>query len=373
MPLTPSIKPVLAILAFVGLGLTFSPGQTQQPVSPAANAPSASQASAPPSAEPPHAGDRTAPGAIHGTIHGTVSDQSGAVIAGAQIKLTSDDPAEQRTISSGADGQFSFADVAPGSFHLTVTAAGFATRATSELLQPGENKAVSIALSVAEAVTEVKVALTQTEVAEEEVKIAEKQRVLGVIPNFYVVYNPAAPPLNAKQKFRLAFRTIVDPATFLFVAGTAGVQQAQNHFAEYGQGAEGYAKRFGTDYADMVTGTVIGGAILPTVFKQDPRYFYKGTGSVPSRFAYAVANSVICKGDNRRWQVNYSNILGNLAAGGLSNLYYPEQDRNGAELTLENAGVGIAATAAANLFQEFLIRHLTFKPRKIDTSKTQRE
>ena len=61
-------------------------------------------------------------------------------------------------------------------------------------------------------------------------------------------------------------------------------------------------------YADLVSGTFIGGAILPSLFKQDPRYFYKGTGSRKSRFFYAIANSVICKGDNGRWQPNYSNI-----------------------------------------------------------------
>ncbi|MGC2137890.1 MAG: carboxypeptidase regulatory-like domain-containing protein, partial [Candidatus Sulfotelmatobacter sp.] len=77
-----------------------------------------------------------------------------------------------------------------------------------------------------------------------------------------------------------------------------------------------------------------------------------------SRFLYAIANSVICKGDNGRWQVNYSNILGNIAAGGISNLYYPAQNR-GAALTFENAAIGIGATAGANLVEEFLWRKLT--------------
>ena len=80
-----------------------------------------------------------------------------------------------------------------------------------------------------------------------------------------------------------------------------------------------------------------------------------------SRILYAIANSVICKGDNGRWQANYSNILGNLAAGGISNLYYPANDRDGAGLTFENAAIGIGASAVANLFQEFLIRKLTPK------------
>jgi hypothetical protein len=92
--------------------------------------------------------------------------------------------------------------------------------------------------------------------------------------------------------------------------------------------------------------------------KQDPRYFYKGTGTKRSRLMYAIANSVICKGDNGRWEANYSSILGSLAAGGISNLYYPEADR-GAGLTFENTLIGIGTTAAANILQEFVIKKLT--------------
>ena len=87
---------------------------------------------------------------------------------------------------------------------------------------------------------------------------------------------------------------------------------------------------------------MIGGAILPSLFKQDPRYFYKGTGRITSRAMYAIANSVICKGDNGRWQPNYSGILGGIAAGGISNLYYPASDRSGVELTFDNALIGTA-------------------------------
>ena len=110
----------------------------------------------------------------------------------------------------------------------------------------------------------------------------------------------------------------------------------------------------------LVTGTFIGGAILPSLLKQDPSYFYKGTGS-KNRGLYAIANAVICKGDNGRWQPNYSSIIGSLAAGGISNLYYPAQDRNGAWLTFETALIGTGESAAANLFQEFIVRKLTPK------------
>ncbi len=273
---------------------------------------------------------------------------------------------------SGSNGQFSFANIAAGPFQLAVTSRGFAPQTFSGNLGAGEIYIVpEIALSVAANVTDVEVGLPQTEVAEEQIKIEEKQRVLGVIPNFYVSYIPNAAPLTSKQKFKLAWKTVMDPFTLVVVGGTAGVEQAQNHFAEYGQGAQGYAKRFGAGYADAFAGTFIGGAIFPSLLKQDPRYFYKGTGSMQSRILYAIANALICKGDNRRWQANYSNILGNLAAGGISNLYYPAQDRNGLGLTLENGALGIGATAISNLFQEFVIRRLTPKvPGKSSTNNT---
>jgi len=278
------------------------------------------------------------------------------------VTLTGEDQSLNQEVLSGSDGQFSFAKVAPGPFQLTITSAGFATQTFSGILHSGESYVVpQNALTVATNITEVEVGVSPTEVAEEEIKVEEKQRVLGVLPNFYVSYVPNAVPLTAKQKFKLAWKTVVDPFTLVFVGGVAGVEQAQNHFNQYGQGAQGYAKRFGAGYGDTLTGTFVGAAILPSLLKQDPRYFYKGSGSKGARVLYAIANSVICKGDNRRWQANYSNILGSLAAGGISNLYYPAADRNGAGLTFENAAIGIGGTAVANLFQEFVLRKLTPK------------
>ena len=189
-------------------------------------------------------------------------------------------------------------------------------------------------------------------------KEQEKQRVFGVIPNFYVTYVPDAVPLTSKQKFGLAWKTTIDPVNFAVVGVIAGVQQAQNNFKDYGQGAQGYGKRYGASYADFVSDTFIGGALFPSLLKQDPRYFYKGTGTTRSRVLYALANAVICKGDNGHWQFNYSSVAGSLAAGGISNLYYPANDR-GAALVFENTLIGIGENAATNLLQEFVIRKLT--------------
>jgi hypothetical protein len=229
-------------------------------------------------------------------------------------------------------------------------------------LHPGEFFVLpQLGLAVATEMTQVQVeagAATTQEIATEEIKEQEKQRVLGVIPNFYVSYVQDAVPLTSKQKFGLAWKTTIDPVNFGVVGVSAGVQQWQNNFSEYGQGAQGYGKRYGAAYADFVSGTFMGGAVLPSVLKQDPRYFYKGTGTVKERVFYALSMAVICKGDNGKWQFNYSSIGGSLIAGGISNAYYPDKDR-GAALVFENTLIGIGETAATNLLQEFVIRKLT--------------
>ena len=221
---------------------------------------------------------------LSGSINGTVVDRTGAVVAGARVRLTrqSQSPnglSPSQEVLSGDNGQFSFANVASGPFRLTITSAGFATQPFSGVLHAGETYIVPpIVLAVATALTEVRVGLSPIEVAEEQVQDEEKQRVLGFIPNFYVSYAPHPAPLSSKQKFALAWKTVVDPVSFGLIGVIAGIQQSQNSFSGYGQGAQGYGKRYGASYANFVSGTFIGSAILPSVLKQDPRYFYKGTG-----------------------------------------------------------------------------------------------
>ncbi len=293
------------------------------------------------------------------TINGTVIDATGAVVAGAQVKLTRSDQSSSQEVLSGDLGQFAFSNLASGPFQIAVTAAGFAEQKISGVLQPGEVYiAPAIKLAPAALNTEIQVSATPTEVAEAQIKAQEKQRVFGVVPNFYVSYIPNAAPLGPKQKFELAWKASIDPITFALTGVVAGAEQAQNAFPGYGQGAEGFAKRFGAVYADTTISTFIGSAILPSILKQDPRYFYKGTGSTRSRILYAIANSVMCKGDNQHWQPNYSAIAGGLAAAGISNLYYPRQDR-GANLVFENALIGTGTTAVFNLLQEFVVKKIT--------------
>lgn len=200
---------------------------------------------------------------------------------------------------------------------------------------------------------------TQHEVAAAEVAAEEKQRVFGVIPNFYVVYSPQPTPLSNGQKFHLAWRSTFDPFSFLGSGIAAGIQQANNSFSGYGQGADGYAKRYGASFAGGAIGTFLGGAILPSLFRQDPRYYFQGTGSNRSRAEHAIASVFVAHGDNGKRQFNYSNVLGNFASAGLSNLYYPASDRNGAGLTLGNAAIGTGFGMFGALMQEFVVPKLT--------------
>jgi hypothetical protein len=195
-------------------------------------------------------------------------------------------------------------------------------------------------------------AATKHQRAEEELKQQEHQRIMGVIPNFNTSYVQNAAPLTPSQKFRLALRSATDPVAFLTAGFVAGIEQARDTFPDYGQGGEGYAKRFGAAYVDSFNGGMLGNALFPALLHQDPRYFRKGTGPFSHRLFYAIASTVRTRNDNGRWAPNYSNLLGNLAAGGISNLYYPESDR-GFVLTVQRALTVSAEGALGSIFVEF--------------------
>ncbi|MCU1320486.1 MAG: hypothetical protein JWM43_135 [Acidobacteriaceae bacterium] len=304
------------------------------------------------------------PPALTSTLTGTVVDSNGAAITSARILLTraeqsasSSNPAPIVTLSGG-DGRFTFSNLPPGAYQLTVVAVRFTTRQTPITLHPGESLEVpQIALILGTSI-DVQVTASQEEVAQAQIEEQEKQRVLGIIPNFFVSYALRPLPLNSRQKFELAWKTSLDPTSFAAAGFISGIQQADNAYPSWGQGMEGYGKRFGAAYGNVMIGTMIGSAILPSILHQDPRFFYK-EGTVRERIKYSFAMAVLCKGDNGNWQFNYSGILGTAAAGGISNLYYPAANRNGAWLTLGNTAAGIAGSVVSNLFQEFLLPRLT--------------
>jgi hypothetical protein len=295
-----------------------------------------------------------------GSINGTVTDTNDDVIPGATIILTGPGPTDSHTAKANASGFFEISDLAPGTYHLSITMKDFTDWKAPEItLKPGQDLDVpDITMQVGSSFV-VTALYSPVQVATQEVHIEEEQRVLGVLPNFYVVYNSSGVPLTAKLKFQLAIKSTFDPATFVAANMYAGMEQAGER-PDYVEGAKGYGQRLGSTYADGFTDILIGGAILPTLLHQDPRYFYLGPdrGNKKHRFWYAVATPFICKGDNGKWEPNYSSIGGDLASGAISELYYPETNR-GVGLVFSSAAIGAGGRVVNALAQEFVLRKLT--------------
>jgi hypothetical protein len=293
-----------------------------------------------------------------GSGNGIVAGQSGDITTGVRMRNMRVGPSPfQQTPQSIA--KFTFADLAPWRFQLGRPRAAFAAlpfgplhHSQSASLDSGG--IMDARMPASEGLAEA----TKTKPAKHQARKQRAPRALGFVPNYYVAYVHNAVPLTVQQKFKLAWNSAVDPFTFGLSGVVAGIQQAQNNYSGFGQGAQGYGKRFGAFYAGHVTGTFFESALLPSLLKQDPRYFYKGIGSKRGRLLYAIANSVICEGDNRHWQTNYSNILGNIAASTVSNYYHPAQNRDGVGRILLNALIGIGASAGLNIVQEFFTPRL---------------
>ena len=296
------------------------------------------------------------------SIGGTVVDTNGAVVPGAQVQLIGPNGTVARTVAANQLGGFLFTNLPAGTFKVSVSAPNLTPVTSDQIaLTTGQHLQLpQTVLHVGKTHADVQVVATLHDVAQAQVKAQEKQRVLGVVPNFYSSYIWNAAPMSPKQKFGLALRSSVDPVTFVVAAGTAGIEQWHNTFPGYGTGAEGYFKRFGAAYADYSIYTMIADAALPTLLKQDPRYFYMGNGSVKSRALYAMSRTFVCRGDNGRTEVNWSHLLGSFATAGISNVYHAPQDRT-ASLTVRNAGIIIGGSVATNLIREFILRKLTSK------------
>jgi hypothetical protein len=295
-----------------------------------------------------------------GIIVGTAVDVNNEPVPGASVTLEGPALRDPRAIVSNDSGFFEFKDLEPGSpYHVIISAMGFADWTSDEvILKPGQYVILTVSkLRIATALTQVNVGYSPVEIATEQVKIEEQQRIFGFIPNFYAEYDPNAAPLTTKLKFQLAAKVSYDPVTLIGVGVFAAANQAGDR-PNYPQGAKGYAERYGAVYADGVTDIMIGGAVLPSLLHQDPRYYYQGTGTNKSRVFHALRSSFVCKGDNGQWQPNYSTVGGDLASAALSNAYYPSSNR-GVGLFLSNFFVDTGQRAAANLAQEFLLRRLT--------------
>jgi hypothetical protein len=298
-------------------------------------------------------------------VSGTVLDVSGASIAGAEVSLMHKGT-ELHSMLSGVSGEFNFTKLPAGSYVVIVNAKDFALFTSAEFVVAAEQTydVPNVSLSVATESTEMTVHPDEF-IAAEQIRAAEKQRLVGIIPNFYTSYIYDTAPLTVKQKFAMAARGTFDPVSMVGVGVGAAIEQAMDTYPAYGQGAEGYAKRFGAKFADGRSSDFLTHAVFPSLFHQDPRYYYQGSSTIKSRLMHAVGSAFITRSDSGLTQPNYSYLLGDLSSAALSNLYYPQANR-GVNLVFTNAAIGLAGRVAGNILREFSKRATTNAPGESD-------
>jgi hypothetical protein len=302
---------------------------------------------------PQNSGDQSPLAEGSANVAGTVLDVSGAGVPGAEVSLTHEDGTELYTLLSEANGEFNFTKIPAGPYFVMVKAKGFAPFTSAEFVLTVQQAfdVPDVSLSIATANMEVTVRPTEM-IAAEQIRAEEKQRMIGFYPNFYTSYIADAAPLTSKQKFSLTTRGTFDPVAMIGVGLAAGIEQATNAYAGYGQGAVGYSKRFAAKFVDGRSSDFLTHAVFPALLHQDPRYYYQGSGSIRSRIMHAVRSAFVTRSDRGRTEPNYSYLLGDMSSGALSNLYYPRANR-GAHLVLTSAAVGLAGRVATNLLREF--------------------
>jgi hypothetical protein len=294
-----------------------------------------------------------------GSIQGKVTDSSGTPILGAVVAVQSADGNSQVT-ATDSDGTFQIASLPPGSYSVKISASGMSDWTASDVpvSPPPESKPLLAVMQVAPVVFSVTVGPSPEDVAAAELKHEEQQRVMGVIPNYFVAYGKHPAPLSPRQKFHLSFKMLVDPATFAGVGITAGIQQSMNSYHQFGQGSEGYAKRFGAAYGTAATNLLITSAAAESLFHQDPRYFYSGEGTKTQRAWYAVKSAFRAKGDNGKWQPPYAGLIGAVAAAEISTHYYPGS-RTQYTLLGRSLMFHFAGLVGINLAEELFLKKLT--------------
>ncbi|MGA2570396.1 MAG: carboxypeptidase regulatory-like domain-containing protein [Terracidiphilus sp.] len=306
----------------------------------------------------------SAPEPQSGSISGTVTDAQDELVPGATVMLVGPDPGATSQATANGEGFFSFKSLKPGiPYRLIIKAKGFSDwQSPPVVLSPGQFQIVpGIRMQLKGEQSSVTVYASPDELALEQVQIAEQQRVFGLVPNFYVAYDPSAPPLTAKLKFKLALKVSADPITIAGVMFMAGINQGAR-LPNYGLGAKGYGERVGSVAADGFTDIFFGGAVLPALLHQDPRYFYMGTGTKRARLLHALAGPFVCRGDNGRTQPNYSTVGGDVISAAFSNLYFPRKDRTGM-VFLQNIWISTIERTASTVTQEFVLRHFTSGPK----------
>lgn len=180
----------------------------------------------------------------------------------------------------------------------------------------------------------------------------QDKHAFGVLPNYRTAEgNLPYAPISTKQKFTIASQDTIDGPSFILAAGFSALSQLSDEEPSFGQELKGYAHRYGTGLADQVIGNYMTEAIMPTLFHQDPRYFRKGTGSFGARVGWAVTRSLIARGENGKWQFNYSEWIGNGADAAIGNAYYP--DDRGFSPTMQRMLMQVGTDTVSQVFKEF--------------------
>ena len=307
-------------------------------------------------------GTNTRTSTVAASVNGTVLDDSGAILPGAKAEIETTAHDGSRTATAGEDAAFQFDGLKPNvAYVVTVSADGTSTwKSEPIILQPGQSLTLNDIHLRVEVVDSITVFASQGQIAAAQVQLETQQRMFGFVPNFYTVYDGAnAVPLTPKLKFQLALRTSIDPVTITGVGFMAGIKQAAKT-PNYQMGAAGYGQRFGVTAATKLSDILIGAAVLPSLFHQDPRYFYQGGGSTHSRLMHALSYAFITRGDNGHRQFNISSIGGNLAESAVETACYPQANRDaarfGAEVALATAERTLSAIA-----QEFILPRFSSK------------
>jgi hypothetical protein len=180
----------------------------------------------------------------------------------------------------------------------------------------------------------------------------EDKRILGIFTNHRTAEESAAlSPLTPRGKLAIAWQDTTDRAIFLQSAFLAGIGQASNDNPSFGQGMQGYAKRFGAAYADFAIQNFMTEGLFPTMLHQDPRYFRRRVGSSRSRLTYAISRLFITRTDSGKHQFNYSEVVGGATALAISNVYHP--DGRNFKANVGRYGIQLGFDAASNVLKEF--------------------
>jgi len=247
----------------------------------------------------------------------------------------------------------------PGSGLVTIAAENLPEAPQPEFADAQQQPAQGSSSSQASA-TQTADEKSQHEKAEEQLKQQEQQRVMGVMATFNTTRNRDALPLSPGQKFQLFFRSSTDPWPFLLASVVSGIGQADNSNAVWGQGVQGYAKRYGAAYSDAFIGNFFGNAVLPSLLREDPRYFQKGTGNFTSRVLWAAASTVWCRRDKGGWGPNYANVGGNLIGSAIARAYYPASERTVSDAITDGLTVsaeGIVGSEVIEFWPDLVRNH----------------